>query len=190
MTAETTDVDHSDAGARPGPDEIVRNLAMEIARLDPGSAAALRRGPLAGAGAAAFWQLLAKHDIVLGEQAWATVIQAIAILTGVGGGGTPGTTTHAHDPKTTMGGALFGAGVSDLRLARLLAAQEGLRSELAVRMCRRLARDPAHRRFDLRTLARFLVYADANTDQRIAREYYRAEAQKRHSQTQEEGPDA
>ena len=66
----------------------------------------------------------------------------------------------------------------------------GLRSELTFRMCRRLARDPAHRRFDLRTLARFLVYADANTDQRIAREYYRAEARKRHSQTQEEGPDA
>ena len=36
---------------------VIPRLASEIARLDSGPAAALRRGPLAGAGTAAFWKI-------------------------------------------------------------------------------------------------------------------------------------
>ena len=177
-----------------GPNEIGPRLAYDIARLDPGSAAALRRGPLAGAGAAAFWQLLANHDIAQrGTTSWAVVVQAIAILTGVGGRGALETKQAAHDPKKTMGAALFGAGVSEVRLARLLAAQGSLRNDLTVRMCRRLARDPEHRKLDVRTLSWFLVLANEQTDRQIAREYYRAQAAaaaKKDSQDQGERSDA
>ena len=64
--------------------EAIPKIAMEIARLDPGPAAALRRGPRSGAGAAAFWKLLARYDPVgakRNESGWAALIQAIAILT-------------------------------------------------------------------------------------------------------------
>ena len=158
-----------------GPNQIVPRLASDIARLDPGSAAALRRGPLAGAGAAAFWKLLASNDMGLHDaEAWAPVVQAIAILTGVGRNAA-GARESAHDPKHSMGAALFGTGLSDLRLARLLASRGDLRRELLVRTCRRLSRDTQHRRFDLRTLGWFAVYGSEETDRHIARDYYRAE---------------
>ena len=48
--------------------EAIPKIAMEIARLDPGPAAALRRGPRNGAGAAAFWKLLAKYSPVDGRR--------------------------------------------------------------------------------------------------------------------------
>ena len=158
-----------------GPNEIVPRLASEIARLDAGSAAALRRGPLAGSGAAAFWKLIAGHEPGLrGADAWAPVVQAIAILTGVGRSAAD-SPESAHDPRHPMGAALFGAGLSELRLARLLASRGDLRHELLLRTCRRLARDPQHRRFDLRTLAWFTVHRGEETDRRIARDYYRAQ---------------
>lgn len=159
-----------------GPNELVPRLASQIARLDAGSAAALRRGPLAGSGAAAFWKLLAGHEPPLRDpEAWAPAVQAIAILTGVGGSAAD-PRESAHDPQHPMGAALFGTGLSELRLARLLAARGDLRHELLVRTCRRLARDPRHHRFDLRTLVSFAVYRGEETDRRIARDYYRAEA--------------
>ena len=69
--------------------EAIPKIAAEIARLDPGPAAALRRGPRNGAGAAAFWKLLAKHNPVGAERneaGWAALVQAIAILTPKGRG--------------------------------------------------------------------------------------------------------
>ena len=46
---------------KPHWEQMAPRLARVIANLDPGSAAALRRGPLAGAGAAAFWKLAAEY---------------------------------------------------------------------------------------------------------------------------------
>ena len=150
-------------------------LATYIANLDPGSAAALRRGPLAGAGAAAFWKLAAEHassGAVWDETGWAALVRAIAILTPKGRetGRTP-----AHDPKISMGAALYGAGVSELRLARLLNAPREMRRDLAIRLCRRLAATE-HKRFDLRTLGKLILFDDDHTNHEIARDYYRAEA--------------
>ena len=160
------------------PDQAAPRLAKCIARLDPGSAAALRRGPLAGAGAAAFWKLAAEHapGAARDEEGWAALIQAIAILTPKG---RETDRSPAHDRTIPMGTALYKAGVSDLRLARLLDAPREMRRDLAVRLCRRLAATD-HKRFDLRTLADLILYGSEKTkktNHRIARDYYRAEAE-------------
>ena len=155
--------------------KVIPKLAYEIARLDPGSVAALRRGPLSGAGAAAFWKLIAEYDpndAVRNETGWAALIQAIAVLTPKG---RDPDKKSAHDPLLPMGRALYTAGVSELRLARLLAASTDLRRELTIRVCRRLAAS-AQNRFDLLTLVRFILFGDDKTDRQIARDYYRADA--------------
>lgn len=166
--------------------EAVPRIACKIARLDPGSAAALRRGPLAGAGAAAFWRLLAKYGpkgVEKNEEGWAALVQAIAILTPKGRNPDK---RSSHDSSASMGGTLFGAGVSCLRLARLLAAPAEMRRQLVLRLCRRLSATD-HNRFNLVSLAQFILFGDDWTDRRIAREYYRAE---RESEKKEMSSDA
>ncbi len=154
--------------------DVIPRLATEIAHLDVGSAAALRRGPLSGAGAAAFWKLLARYSPDGAARRWAALIQAIAILTPKGR--RPGT-EPAHDGARSMGEALHGAGVSELRLARLLAAPSEQRPQLVVRTCRRLARTD-FKRFDLVTLGQFVLSDDdTHATRRIARDYYRADLQ-------------
>ena len=173
-------LDETPKATCPAPDnlrleQVVPRLATYIARLDPGSAAALRRGPLAGAGTAAFWKLAAEYapgGAARDEEGWATLIQAIAILTPKG---RETDRRPAHDPTVPMGAALYGAGVSDLRLGRLLGAPKEMRRDLAVRICRRLAATE-HKRFHLRTLAELILFGSENTNRRIARDYYRAEA--------------
>ena len=164
-------------GASPRLDmrDAIPKIALEIARLGPGPAAALRRGPLNGAGAAAFWKLLARHGPVgaaLDEAGWASLIQAIAVLTPKG---RDAEKRSAHDRSLSMGQALFAARFSELRLGRLLAAAPELRRNLAVRVCRRLAAGESNR-FDLVTLGHFILSCGEVTDRRIARDYYRAYA--------------
>lgn len=159
--------------------ETVARLAGEIAVLDPGAAAALRRGPQSGAGAAAFWKLLSRHGPAheldrSREDGWGTLIQAIAILTPKGGNRNGAPEVSAHEPRIAMGAALHDADISELRLARLLAAPEQMRRTLTVRLCRRLAAAD-QRRFDLRTLAHFILNG-GDAGRRIARDYYRAQA--------------
>ena len=155
--------------------EAIPKIARKIAQLDPGSAAALRRGPRHGAGAAAFWKLLAEYNpvgAVRNESGWAALIQAMAILTPKG---RDPKKRLAHDESLSMGQVLFDAGLSELRLARLLAAAPDLRLELAVRTCRRLAASQSNR-FNLVTLGYFVLYGGDSTNHRIARDYYRADA--------------
>ena len=169
----------------PRPNGAAPRLAAYIANLDPGSAAALRRGPLAGAGTAAFWKLAAEHassGADRDERGWAALLQAIAILTPKG---RETDRTPAHDPKVPMGAALYGAEVSELRLARLLGAPRGMRRGLALRLCRRLAATE-HKRFDLRTLEELILFDDC-TSRRIARDYYRAEAKARRASDESDG---
>ena len=161
--------------------QAVSGLAGEIARLTPGPAAALRRGPLSGAGAAAFWKLLSTyqpgtHD----ETGWAALIQGIAILTPKG---TDSNKKSAHEYRFRMGTVLHQAEFSELRLARLLNAPQVIRRDLAVRMCRRLS-GTEYNRFNLGTLARFILFADDKTDRQIARDYYRAEAESKRASTE------
>ena len=155
--------------------EAIPRIASEISRLDPGPAAALRRGPYNGAGAAAFWKLLTRHIPVRAarnEAGWAALIQAIAVLTPKG---RDPEKQSAHDYSLPMGRALSDAGFSELRLARLLSAAPGLRRDVAVRTCRRLAAGEPNR-FNLVTLGEFILFGGDHTDRRIARDYYRARA--------------
>ena len=160
---------------------VVR-LAGQISELDPGLAASLRRDPLAGSGSAAFWHLLARNGIAAGgrmERRWAAVIQAIAILTPKGRA-SDAPKPSAHNGGNPMGTALQEAEVSDQRLARLLTARGKMRRELVVRTCRRLAaKEPI--RFDLRTLAEFVLFEDEKAARWIARKYYTAAAKAAHS---------
>ena len=170
---------------KPHLEQMAPRLARVIANLDPGSAAALRRGPLAGAGAAAFWKLAAEYassGAARDEAGWAALIQAIAILTPKG---RETDRRPAHDPTIPMGAALYEAGVSELRLARLLGAPREMRRDLALRLCRRLAATE-HKRFHLRTLAELILFGSENTNRRIARDYYRAEARHRTEHTSDE----
>ena len=161
--------------------QVVSGLAGEIARLTPGPAAALRRGPLSGAGAAAFWKLLATYQPRTNDEVgWAALVQGIAILTPKG---TDPNKKSAHEYRFLMGSILSKAEFSELRLARLLNAPKEIRRDLAVRLCRRLSRTE-HNRFNLETLARFILFADDETDRRIARDYYRAEAESERASTE------
>lgn len=160
---------------------VVR-LAAQIARLKPGPAAALRRGVVGGEASAAFWQLMATHGIEgRGDELpkWAAIMQAMAILTPRGGDATK---RSAHDGSKPMGAALAEAKMSELRLARLLSARGEMRRDLAIRTCRRLAASKSVR-FDLRTLAKFILREhDQSQAHWIARHYYRVAAKARDTQ--------
>ena len=183
MPREDEAAEPNGALTRGTPAEAIPRIAREIAGLDPGPAAALRRGPGAGAGAAAFWKLLAEHNLS-SERRWAPVIQAIAILTPKG---RHSARRPAHDHSIPMGKALYDAGVSELRLARLLGARADLRPRLAVRVCRRLATTDSNH-FNLVTLGDFVLFGHEGIDRRIARDYYRAEAAARRKSEDRETP--
>ncbi|WP_420449799.1 type I-E CRISPR-associated protein Cse2/CasB [Candidatus Palauibacter sp.] len=161
---------------------LVVRLAAHIVRLKPGPAAALRRGPLEGEGSAALWQLMATNGIEgRGDDLpkWGTIMQAIAILTPRGGDDRK---RSAHDGSKPMGAVLAEANISELRLARLLASRGEMRRKLAVRTCRRLAASESVR-FDLRTLAKFILWDnDESQAHWIARHYYRIPAKARDAQ--------
>ena len=106
------------------------------------------------------------------KTAGAALVQAIAVLTPKGRNPEK---PPAHDRNRRMGAALHDRGISELRLARLLAAPKEMRRDLVLRTCRRLAASEECR-FDLRTLARFILFDDDRTSRRIASDYYRAEA--------------
>ena len=155
--------------------KIVR-LTGGIAGLAPGPAASLRRDPMAGSGSAAFWHLMATHGIdpkERGPKRWAAVTQAIAILTPKGRRDSGSPKFSPHDGANPMGTALHQAGITEQRLARLLSARGGMRRDLVVRTCRRLAAKEAVR-FDLRTLAMFVLSEDDSAARWIARHYYAA----------------
>ena len=155
----------------------IPEIAIRIAKLDSGSKAALRRGPYCGAGAAVFWQILAKYDIQESqEKSWATIVQAIAILTHKGSDA-----SSAYKPAITFGSALCNARVSELRLAHLLSAPPKLRHSIVIRLCRRLISADCGA-FDLRTLAQFILFGHEYTDRKVARDYYRTDFQKGHSE--------
>lgn len=153
---------------------VAPRIAETILHLDAASTAALRRGPLAGAGAAAYWKILARLDVHAGlaNESWAALVQAIAVLTPKG---ERPERQSAYNPEISFGVALFAADISELRLARLLNAPRYLRPEASVRTCRRLA-SAGHNRFDLRDLYGLLLSKRDWSLRKIARDYYRAEA--------------
>ena len=165
---------------------IIPSMAGQIARMNPGARAALRRGPMAGAGVAAYWQLAAAYDIGTRQREWAAIVQCIAILTPKG---SPGGLHSPHLRSRPMGAALFKSGISDSRLATLLNAPTSLRPNFAVRLCRRLARGE-FARFNLVTLARYVLFGKGETDQILAQTYYREEAKDTSNKTNSANTDS
>ncbi|MXW14972.1 MAG: hypothetical protein F4120_01975 [Rhodothermaceae bacterium] len=156
--------------------EIVPEIARTVALLGPGPAAELRRGPTSGAGAAAYWRIVAEHSSIPDDNIMPRFVQAVAILTPRGNIGERGFFS-AHNKSVPMGQALHSAEIPDLLLSRLLSAPKSQRPDFAVRISRRLA-GTENARFNLITLANFL-YSDGNKpSQIIAKEYYKAEYRK------------
>ena len=153
--------------------EIVPEIAKTVALLGPGPAANLRRDPTRGAGVAAYWRIAAKYDFSVGDSIMPKFVQIVAILT------PRGTINErsffsAHKAEMPMGRALFNAGITELRLSRFLDMPMSMRSDSALRICRRLA-GSEHAQFNLLSLAYFLCDAGDRVTQKIARDYYRAE---------------
>lgn len=169
----STKIDPSQAKGQSRPADKIVSVAETIAGLDSGPAAELRRGPRVGIGSVAYWWLLAKYEIPLSrEEQWADVFQSVAILTPKGR--SRDKKKSAHDPKYSMGQALYDTKISEQRLARLLAIPQETRGDPVVRLCRRLSASGCNR-FDLRTLTEFILGSKFSS-QKIAREYYRANA--------------
>jgi CRISPR system Cascade subunit CasB len=152
-------------------DEAVTRLAKAVARLPPGPLAELRR-PAGGEGSPTFWRLWHSLELPYRERPWDSVLQAIAILTPTG---QDDAKPSAHDGRHPLGRALHEAGVSDLRVSRLLAAPPAERRRALLRLARMLARTEL--RFDLRALARLMLFDTVEPEKRrLARDYYAAEA--------------
>ncbi|MYC38108.1 MAG: type I-E CRISPR-associated protein Cse2/CasB [Chloroflexi bacterium] len=150
-----------------------------------GDLAELRRMNPEEPDAAAFWRLMAHHDLLdIGEDVerkWALIIHGIALMTPTTGSNT------AHDRSRRVGQALYlgsesqraDAFYSETRLNRLLTSGGPMLRTLLRRMFRMLA--AADATFDWQEMARFILnegYDEEAAEQgrrRIAREYYREE---------------
>lgn len=167
------------------------SLAGEIAQLAEhrrGDLAELRRMNLDAPDTAAFWRLLASHNLLgnpVVEGKWALIMNGIALMTPTNSGGDNPQT--AHDGYMPVGRALFLGDegqreqgfYSESRLSRLLTARGPMLRVLLARMFRMLA--AADVSFNWREMAQFILNEGYNEDaaeqsrRRIAREYYRAE---------------
>ena len=175
---------------RPTWSAIAAGFAGTIAHgsFSRGDLAELRRMDPDNPDAAAFWRLLARHELLGNEtleSKWALILHGIALMTRAGG--TDAGARPAHNPGTPVGRALFlgGANVrqqgfySETRLNRLLTARGPVLRILLRRTFRMLA--AADQSFDWREMATFILNDGCDehaTDQirrRIARTYYQAE---------------
>lgn len=157
--------------------DAVFHLGVALARLPPGPLARLRRAK-PGDGVSDFWRIYFERKLDKQPGAspdksadWEWVVAALALLTPTGND------LNKRSPHAAMplGKALFDAGVSDMRVAKVLNAPFPERRKALMRLVRMLARADA--RFDTRELARLLLFPNADADLRyLAKNYYAAEA--------------
>lgn len=152
--------------ATPNTDETARralSIATALAVAGAGEKAAARRmGP---EGAPVFWRQVARLGIhPCDEQDWLHITRLIALVT-------PATaSTSRHDGNRPVGGVLAEAGLSEQRLARLLAIRGPARRDALERAIRMVARNGTSRGLDVVSLARLALGRDGNA---TARSYYR-----------------
>lgn len=160
-------------------DEAVYDLGVALARLPPGPLAELRRAE-PGDGVASFWRIYHQQGLAaqrIRDTDWEWVVIALALLTPTG---TDPEMRSPHTGAVPLGRALYDAGVSEPRVAKLLNSTLDQRRAALLRLARRLAREGA--RFDTRELARLLLFphadpaAPGNALRRLARTYYAAAA--------------
>lgn len=141
---------------------IGRLVAMINAPHYPtGDRAALRRWAPGQPVPLAFYRLWLRHvgEDLPGEaqtEAWMALTWGIATMG-----------AQAHQPGRPIGQALAGSGYSEGRLERLLAAPDGLRTELFMSAVRFLA--AKNDRFDWCDATTYLLAADSNKRERIHR---------------------
>ncbi len=201
-TQHTTTAEERGQGGRTSWGDAAFSLAGQIAALSEhrrGDLAELRRMDPDEPDAAAFWRLMAAHDLLdrgsEAEAQWGLIIHGIALMTPASGGN--GNFRTAHDGSLPVGRALYlgsetqrgSAFYSESRLNRLLTARGTVLRTLLNRMFRMLAANGVT--FDWREMAQYVLSEGLDDDtyfeqnrRRIAREYYRAE--RRSSQS---GPD-
>ena len=168
-------------------DQVLGHLSWALPRLSTGGRSCLRRGPLkAGdAGAPAFWKLATHEKYSFAPTPeWAAIVQAMAILTPRPADGNENP-KGPHDPSNRFGKVLCDGGdpswgqggsdprpvLSELRLAKMLAAKGELRRELVVRAAKIIAKSGTA--VNCAGMARFIL-AETRDDyaREIAKHYY------------------
>lgn len=136
-------------------------IATALAAADPGDKAEARRmGP---AGSALFWRQVARLGIPAGQEAdWLLFTRLVALMTPAS------RNTSIHEPGRALGAALADAGLSEARLARLLAARGPSRDDALERAIRMMARKGGD--VDVTDLARAILWPGDIS--RLARSYY------------------
>ena len=183
------DAEASDASAQQGQPrswgEITARIAASMARdgFLRRDLAELRRMDPDAPDAAAFWRLLAQHELLgnpVVESKWALILHGIALMTNTA------ESRSAHAGNMPVGRALYlggedsrGSGFfSEQRLNRLLTARGPMMRTLLARMFRMMG---TGRPFDWREMARLILYDGYREDRaedarrNIARAYYAAE---------------
>lgn len=147
------------------------SIAVALAAASPGEKADARRmGP---AGSPLFWRQVARLGIPRWqEDGWLRFTRLVAFLTPAS------RETSIHDGKRPLGAVLHEAGLSEQRLARLLAARGASRDDALERAIRMIARKTTG--LSVVDLARAVFWPEDASP--LARAYYK---QSDHSQTED-----
>lgn len=190
----TTSAPASDASTKEDRPKTRKKTAFDLARqlaspgFRRGDLAELRRMQPDKPDAAAFWQLLARNDLLgnpVVEQKWALILHGIALMTRTAGDDLP--RRSAHDKNNRIGRALFfgddlsreKAFYSETRFNRLLTARGPMLRTLLARMFRMMGAKGVS--FDWNQMAQLILsdgYDEARAEKiriAIARDYYGAE---------------
>lgn len=136
-------------------------IAAALAAADPGDKAEARR--MGTSGSTLFWRQVARLGIPAQQEAdWRLFTRLVALMTPAS------RTTSTHDADRALGAALADAGLSEARLARLLAARGPSREDALERAIRMMARKGGG--LDVTDLARAILWPDDTS--RLARSYY------------------
>lgn len=149
--------------------ELMNELAKVVSELTPGDRAELRRGDPDDPGSPAFWRIaisrLAPRKYIDLESPnsrslsqWVVILGALAQLEGL------------HSPRRNLGRALAEAGFSELRLTRLLRAEDGQLLGLVRQAVHFLA--AKGQEVDVADLARLILYRGPKIRRSIASQYF------------------
>jgi hypothetical protein len=151
---------------QPALDERIFKLALDIARLDSGALARLRRMRSDGPGTAEFWKLALEHGVRT-DVAGLRFMALLALLTPKGEPGGK----RLHNGRNAWGKALAGSGYPETRLLRFLSTPFAYRADALEAMARWLAAK-GHDGVNCVDLACLLWFDDIEHERRLARSYF------------------
>ena len=158
--------------SKPGLAEIIPKMCHEIAHLDSGSLARLRRMDPLGPGEAEFWKLAIFHELHQTDQVGMMLVKLLALLTPKG----QSDIKQLHKFGNSLGKVLAANKngkplLSEMRLMRFIALPFEKRPESLERICRLIASN-GHKGLDCVDLARLLFYHDVKHTRNLARHYF------------------